>query len=132
MECSAKTNSNIREMFKAFLGLAKIPLPTDDCGLRRRSSAHASVASTFRSSFRRKHNPTPNTLSPTVQEDGESGSSSHSTSHLGLHSLSASTSNPSSSTSSLKPRSRSLIRRTSKKVNKIKDPNSQPEDCTVS
>lgn len=128
MECSAKTNSNIREMFKAFLGLAKIPLPSDDCGLRRRSSAHASVASSFRSSFRRKNqHPTPNTLSPTVNEDGEASTSS---SQFGINSLSPSASN--SSTSSLKPRSRSLIRRTSKKVNKIKDPNSQPEDCTVS
>ena len=31
----------------------------------------------------------------------------------------------------LKPRSRSLIRRTSKKVNKIKDPNSEPDDCYI-
>lgn len=29
----------------------------------------------------------------------------------------------------LKPRSRSLIRRSSKKVNKVKDPNSEPDDC---
>ena len=31
----------------------------------------------------------------------------------------------------LKPRSRSLIRRTSKKVNKVKDTNNDPEDCFI-
>lgn len=102
MECSAKTNVNIRELFKAFLTLAKIALPSDDCGLRRRSSAHASVP---------KQRATPNTLSP-----------HHTPTLLGVE----------ATTSNLKPRSRSLIRRTSKKVNKVKDPNNDPEDCAIS
>lgn len=94
----------------AFLGLAKIPLPSDE-GLRRRSSAHASV----------QKSKTPNTLSPhqagpALLEDDSAPSSA------GIP----------ASPSKLKPRSRSLIRRTSKRVNKVKDPNSNPEDCTVS
>ena len=111
MECSAKSNVNIQEMFKSFLQLAKIPVPSDEPLnlLRRRSSAHASV-SKIRS---------PNTLSP--------HSPAQST-------LSEEESSPSPSTSStLKPRSRSLIRRTSKKQsNKVKDTNSEPEECIVS
>ncbi|GIY17537.1 GTP-binding protein Di-Ras2 [Caerostris darwini] len=39
LECSAKDNANIKEIFRAFLQLSKLPLPAE--GLRRRSSAHA-------------------------------------------------------------------------------------------
>ncbi|RWS22163.1 Ras-related protein RabO-like protein, partial [Leptotrombidium deliense] len=103
MECSAKSDTNVKEVFKAFLQLAKIPLPTDDCGLRRRSSAHSSVPKHKNTNMLSPHPNTPETLSPT--------------SSLGQR---------------LKPRSRSLIRRTSKKVNKVKDPNSEPDDCFIS
>lgn len=108
IECSAKANTNIQEMFKSFLQLAKIPMPCDDLSLlRRRSSAHASM-SKIRS---------PNTLSPLSQT----------TPTVSEEEVLPSTS------SSLKPRSRSLIRRTSKKQsNKVKDTSSEPEECIVS
>ncbi|XP_022240249.1 GTP-binding protein Di-Ras2-like [Limulus polyphemus] len=50
MECSARDNINVREVFKAFLQLSKISIPADTTGLHRRSSAHASGASKSRSS----------------------------------------------------------------------------------
>ncbi|RWS04456.1 Ras-related protein RabO-like protein, partial [Dinothrombium tinctorium] len=105
MECSSKNDINVREVFKAFLQLAKIPMPNDDCGLRRRSSAHSSVPRTR-----------PNTLSPHTAANAPEPPMSPSSS-LGQR---------------LKPRSRSLIRRTSKKVNKVKDPNAEPDDCFIS
>ena len=114
MECSAKSNSNIQEIFKSFLQLAKIAVPSDDLSLlRRRSSAHASV-SKVRS---------PNTLSPHTQPTLSEEETTAAAAAAALPSTSA----------SLKPRSRSLIRRTSKKQsNKVKDANSEPEDCIVS
>ena len=114
MECSAKSNSNIQEVFKCFLQLAKIPVPSDELNLlRRRSSAHASV-SKVRS---------PNTLSPLPQPQPPT---------LSEEETAAGSSAPSTS-STLKPRTRSLIRRSSKKQsNKVKDANSDPEDCIVS
>ena len=128
MECSAKTNSNIREIFKTFLTLAKIPVPSDDCSLRRRSSAHASVSKT--------RSNTPNTLSPGVHLQGSFFESNDQATASDVNSTSSATTTLSNhisiNASRLKPRSRSLIRRTSKKVNKVKDPNSDPEDCIVS
>jgi hypothetical protein len=107
MECSAKTNSNVKEIFKAFLQLARIPLPSDE-GLKRRSSAQARV-SNGKSRFSGNTSLSPN---HSVNEP-ESGASS-------------------SISQRLKPRSRSLIRRTSKKVSKIKEPTSDADDCAVS
>jgi hypothetical protein len=129
MECSAKSNTNVREMFKAFLSLARIPVtPSDDCSLRRRSSAHASVS--------KSRTPTPNTLSPVVPLHHTEGGSAFFGNHQGdndHHDGTTTLSNHISiNASRLKPRSRSLIRRTSKKVNKVKDPNADPEDCIVS
>ncbi|GBL97623.1 hypothetical protein AVEN_49134-2 [Araneus ventricosus] len=43
LECSAKENLNIREIFKSFLQLAKIALPTESNALRRRSSTHVTI-----------------------------------------------------------------------------------------
>lgn len=131
MECSAKTNSNIRELFLNLLTLARIPMPTDDCGLRRRSSAHASVP---------KHRPSSvNAVSAIVSTASSvvsSGENSKTATPTCLSPVGVKPSSPTylnvTSESKLKPRSRSLIRRTSKKVNKVKDPNSDPEDCIVS
>ncbi|XP_013792222.1 GTP-binding protein Di-Ras2-like [Limulus polyphemus] len=50
MECSARDNINVREVFKAFLQLSKISFPADTTALHRRSSAHASGSSKSRSS----------------------------------------------------------------------------------
>ncbi|GFY46335.1 uncharacterized protein TNIN_1561 [Trichonephila inaurata madagascariensis] len=90
LECSARDNTNIKDIFRAFLQLSKLPLPAE--GLRRRSSAHASGS-------------TANGASNRLQTPAE-GTSEEAAS---------------SPQRSFKPRSRSLIRRTSKKVQKMKD-----------
>ncbi|CAG2105907.1 unnamed protein product [Medioppia subpectinata] len=100
MECSAKNNTNVKEIFKAFLQLARIPLPSDE-GLRRRSSAQARVPNGKR--FAGNTGLTPN------------------------HAL-----GDEETAQRLKPRSRSLIRRSSKKANKIKEPTSDADDCAIS
>lgn len=92
LECSAKDNSHIKDIFRAFLQLSKLPIPAE--GLKRRSSAHAAAASTSNGSQNRLQCPT--------EAPEEGGSPLH-------HQR------------SFKPRSRSLIRRTSKKVQKMKD-----------
>ncbi|XP_054159333.1 ras-related protein Rap-1b-like [Oppia nitens] len=101
MECSAKNNTNVKEIFNAFLHLARIPLPNDE-GLRRRSSAQARVQN-GKSRFAGNTSLTPNHAIP----DDETGQR-------------------------LKPRSRSLIRRSSKKVNKSREPTSDADDCAIS
>ena len=160
MECSAKENWNIKEMMKTFLSLAKINLPTDEgTSLRRRSSAHASSVSKFRLNNLTPHiipeliidaltNPTSSDDNPIQKHlNGElpttsNGVNGHqSTSNLNLSTTNghASTSTSADETSNnhmslgqrLKPRSRSLIRRTSKKVNKVKDTSTVPEDCYI-
>ena len=109
MECSAKTNSNVKEIFKTFLQLARIPLPSDEPGLRRRSSAQARVNNS-KSRF------TSNTLSP----------------HQSVNEPESREAEGSNVAQRIKPRSRSLIRRSSKKVSKIKEPTSDADDCSVS
>ncbi|XP_013789751.1 GTP-binding protein Di-Ras2-like [Limulus polyphemus] len=99
MECSAKDNVNIKELFKGFLQLAKIPLPSDT-RLRRRSSAHASGGKSKLLT----------TLSPNMETlEGAEGHRA-------------------------KPRSRSLIRRSSKKASaKLKEEAPyEPDDCMMS
>ena len=104
MECSAKSNQNIKEIFLTFNQLARIPMPSDE-GLKRRSSAQARV------NGKNKFAGT-NTLSP---------------SHATSDNINAAV--PTSPR--LKPRSRSLIRRTSKKFSKSKE-NSDLDECAVS
>lgn len=167
MECSAKNNWNIKELMKQFLSLAKISLPSEESGLRRRSSAHASSVSKFR-----LNNLTPHIIPELIIDaltnqqgaddnpitrhlNGQYSPSNspkhlstcnvdnqHSNSSLNLSSSNTSNNNSSANTSAdecgsngmmslgqrLKPRSRSLIRRSSKKVNKVKDLN-DPDDC---
>ncbi|KFM65329.1 Ras-related protein RabO, partial [Stegodyphus mimosarum] len=103
LECSAKENTNIREIFRSFLQLAKIPLPSDTHALRRRSSAHVTMGRPL------KFN---STLSPQREQQAESSPEPQQ--------------QQSTSQKSSKPRSRSLIRRTSKKTNKLKDPAAGP------
>lgn len=164
MECSAKNNWNIREMMKQFLSLAKISLPCEgnNVGLRRRSSAHASV-SKFRLNNLTPHiipeliidaltnphgsdeNPIQKHLNGQYSPTNSPTHCSKDNHHSNLNLSSTNTSNNNSSNTSadesnsnhmsfgqrLKPRSRSLIRRTSKKLNKVKDPNNQPDDCYI-
>lgn len=154
MECSAKNNVNIRELMRQFLTLAKISLPNDDCALRRRSSAHASV-SKLRGGSPLPANQLGAHLIPELVIDaitnpagatsldhsltpGQTGSHTPTTPvAMAAPGLLAqvdynSTQERMSLGQRLKPRSRSLIRRTSKKMNKVKDPNSEPDDCYIS
>ncbi|XP_021000658.1 ras-related protein Rap-1b-like [Parasteatoda tepidariorum] len=109
MECSAKDNTNIREVFRSYLQLAKINIPTEHTALRRRSSTHVTIGRPLRFN---------SSLSP--QRESES---------------SPETQQQSTSQKQTKPRSRSLIRRTSKKTNKLKDAApgcSNDSDCHIS
>ncbi|GFU01039.1 GTP-binding protein Di-Ras2 [Nephila pilipes] len=107
LECSAKDNTNIKDIFRAFLQLSKLPLPAE--GLRRRSSAHASGSTA---------NGASNRLQCPAEGTSEEAASSPQR--------------------SFKPRSRSLIRRTSKKVQKMKDAaaahgtTANIDDCCIS
>ncbi|XP_055947585.1 GTP-binding protein Di-Ras2-like [Argiope bruennichi] len=107
LECSAKDNTNIKDIFRAFLQLSKLPLPAE--GLRRRSSAHAGAGSTANGSSNRLQCP------PEASAEGQA-----------------------SPQRTFKPRSRSLIRRTSKKVQKMKDAatahgtTANIDDCCIS
>lgn len=114
MECSAKANTNVKEVFLNFQQLARIPLPNDE-GLKRRSSAQARVNNG------RKQFAGTNSLSP-----GDANG------HGGGCTPEANSANTTPQGSPrLKPRSRSLIRRTSKKFSKSKE-QTDADDCTVS
>ncbi|XP_076339709.1 GTP-binding protein Di-Ras2-like [Tachypleus tridentatus] len=90
LECSAKDGVNITEIFRSFLSLAKMQVPSDSAGFHRRSSAHAS------------------SRKPKGPEEGVQKS---------------------------EPRSRSLIRRVSKKLSKMREHahrDNGSQDCSVS
>ncbi|XP_017885563.1 GTP-binding protein Di-Ras2 isoform X2 [Ceratina calcarata] len=113
MECSAKDDYNIKEIFRCFITLSRI-VPknhtgdSDESGLRRRSSAYGS---------RRSGSPHGRT--------GSAGPGGHS-----QQVVAAQSSTVSEDTKS-KPRSRSLIRRTSRKTKQqIRD--TYTDDCNIS
>ncbi|CAN8007915.1 unnamed protein product [Ixodes pacificus] len=117
MECSAKDNVNIREVFRAFLQLSRIPLASEQApALQRRCSARVTGLRTRGFS------------STSLQRD-QSSSTGGGESSL-QKSSSGSTALDGFGVQKAKPRSRSLIRRTSKKA-KLKDP-AAGDDCTVS
>ncbi|KAH9390420.1 hypothetical protein TYRP_023072 [Tyrophagus putrescentiae] len=127
MECSAKTNFNVKEVFLTFQQLARIPMPNDE-GLKRRSSAQARV------NGKNKQFAGTNSLSPShANTNGTGGISSSNHNSVGGGGISESLSATSTPQTSprLKPRSRSLIRRTSKKFSKSKE-QTDADDCTVS
>ncbi|GAB6020373.1 hypothetical protein CHUAL_003082 [Chamberlinius hualienensis] len=114
LECSAKTSANVIDIFRAFLQLARLPPPTarpdDAAGLKRRSSEYGS--SSGRGNERRP-SPSPRRGDGRMDDVMESSTSS---------------------SNRLKPRSRSLIRRSSKKTSKLGH-NSVPsanDDCVPS
>lgn len=99
LECSAKDDINIKEIFRSFLSLAKIfPKDPEELGLKRTASAYIKGG--------RKG-------SPSLERAKQEGSSSDN------HGFS-------------KPRSRSLIRRASKKTKQQLSNRSESDDCNVS
>lgn len=117
MECSAKTNFNVKEIFLTFQQLARIPMPNDE-GLKRRSSAQARVNNG------KKQFAGTNSLSPSHANGSGCVGNSSAESH--------SATNTPQTSPRLKPRSRSLIRRTSKKFSKAQKEQTDADDCTVS
>lgn len=146
MECSAKRDANVKEVFRSFIHLSKIPIQqqvhdNDDvvlsCGLKRRLSAHAGSKSAQSS---RSSCTTPTKERPTTPTPGNGGgrSSGYNTptktpaspSQLSPNYLTAEDQSPFGRN---KPRSRSLIRRCSKKVKKqVQDATEGPGDCSLS
>lgn len=110
LEVSAKDDINIKEIFRSFLTLSRIfPKDADDSGLKRRSSAYVSASK----GGRRAESPAPD------KERSSSGGGEGSQS-LG-------------DTPRAKPRSRSLIRRASRKTKQqIRDAHNSTEECIVS
>ncbi|GJQ83297.1 hypothetical protein Trydic_g8888 [Trypoxylus dichotomus] len=110
LECSAKDDINIKEIFRSFLSLSRLfPKDSDDStGLKRRSSAYVSASKGGRRA-----------ASPAVdKEKNTSTASAESSNSLETRS---------------KPRSRSLIRRASRKTKQqIRDAHNGVEDCSVS
>lgn len=105
LECSAKDDINIKEIFRSFLTLSRIfPRDTEDSsGLKRRSSAYVSASK----GGRRAASPAPEKEKPTGSAEG--------------------------SQTLTKPRSRSLIRRASRKTKQqIRDAHNGAEECIVS
>ncbi|KAJ6642194.1 GTP-binding protein Di-Ras2 [Pseudolycoriella hygida] len=112
LECSAKENHNVTELFQTLLSLSRI-LPTSNentTGLKRRSSAYVSATSKGKSRVG----------SPSLASDKSSSQAL----------LGASSSDASNGDNKLKPRSRSLIRRSSRKT-KQQIQNVSGEDCNI-
>lgn len=113
LECSAKDDFNIKEIFRCFLTLSRI-LPTsgDDSsgGLKRRSSAYVSASSKNKAGRR--------TGSPALESTASSVASSAEGAAGGIE------------VTRSKPRSRSLIRRSSRKTKQqMRDAH---DDCNIS
>jgi hypothetical protein len=113
MECSAKDDYNIKEIFRSFLTLSRIlPAGADDSsgGLKRRSSAYVSASSKNKGGRR--------SGSPALESTGTSAASTAEGAAGGLE------------VTRSKPRSRSLIRRSSRKTKQqMRDAHG---DCSVS
>ncbi|CAL8129941.1 unnamed protein product [Orchesella dallaii] len=139
MECSAKKDGNVREVFRSFIHLSKIPLreqleTEENGGLRRRLSAHAGSKSIqCKSNCSSPSNSKPST--PTTPRGYMCGFSTPpitpaSPSSLSPNFLSTEDNSPFGRN---KPRSRSLIRRCSKKVKKqVQDATEGPGECRLS
>ncbi|KAI8118053.1 hypothetical protein FF38_09060 [Lucilia cuprina] len=112
LECSAKEDNNVTDLFKTMLSLSRfLPVGSSNegttTGLKRRSSAYVSA-----SSSRNKNR----NASPSISSDKKS-------------SLVDAVDPASSSDAKLKPRSRSLIRRASRKTKQ--QINNASEDCNL-
>jgi len=137
VDCSAKEDINIRDVFRSFLPLSKLPIENDETGLKRRSSAHAGskspalprspCAASAGTTFFGSSPPKINTPSPSNSRGGTPTKGSLSPSYQQFL-----TEDNALSTRS-KPRSRSLMRRCSKKVKQqVRDVSGGPGDCQMS
>lgn len=107
IECSAKENLHIKDIFRTFLQIGKVP-QNEEPSLKRQSSAY-----TKSRSQRRSQTPPRERESSIPENGGATGST------------------PPSAFSRNKPRSRSLIRRSSKKAKQqVRD--AQPDECSLS
>ncbi|CAA9997368.1 unnamed protein product [Nesidiocoris tenuis] len=107
MECSAKAGTNVQELFKSFVTLAKImPTNTDETPLKRRYSGDAKRSSAY------------------GRRGATSGASGSSSPSAGAGGASLAAASP-------KPRSRSLIRRCSRKT-KAHLNETNESDCIIS
>lgn len=113
LECSAKDDYNVKEIFRCFLTLSRIlPAGGDESsgGLKRRSSAYVSASSKNMAGRR--------TGSPALESTGTSAAASSEGATGGLE------------VTRSKPRSRSLIRRSSRKAKQqMRDAH---DDCNIS
>ncbi|XP_065312353.1 GTP-binding protein Di-Ras2 [Dermacentor albipictus] len=123
VECSAKENTNIRELFRGYLQLARIPQhPGSEAAPHH--LAHATVAATAAAGLQRR-------CSARVSGPRARGLASFSSSLQASPSSAVPDRSPEvQAAAKAKPRSRSLIRRTSKKASKLKEHG--VDDCTVS
>lgn len=125
MECSAKENVNIREVFRSFLQLARIPVSSEHGpALQRRCSARVT-------------GPRPrgaSSLGLQQRVDHAVASSAAGGDHPmpPLQKSSSAVAMDGVTPQKAKPRSRSLIRRSSKKASKVKDNTAGCDDCRVS
>jgi len=147
LECSAKDDINVKEVFRSFLALSKI-LPKNEVidsngGLKRRSSAYVSATSKGK---RRAESPLPEKEKPSGSGTYNLPSSSTKiavtiTTQYGVTKFNFSNTTEfvfffmwlisGSNTLEAKPRSRSLIRRASRKTKQqIRD--AQVDECHVS
>ncbi|KAK7794210.1 hypothetical protein R5R35_012534 [Gryllus longicercus] len=119
MECSAKDDYNVRDIFRTFVTLSRIlPPSAEDSagGLKRRSSAYVSASK----GGRRAASPAATASSgPSAGADGAAGAGGSGGGGAGLE------------VSRAKPRSRSLIRRSSRKA-KQQMRDAHADDCHVS
>ncbi|XP_075724136.1 GTP-binding protein Di-Ras2-like [Rhipicephalus microplus] len=119
VECSAKENTNIRELFRGYLHLARIPhLSASEAPPHQLT--HAGAAVTAIGGLQRR-------CSARVSGPRARGLASFSSS---LQASPSSAVPEEQAIAKAKPRSRSLIRRTSKKASKLKEHG--VDDCTIS
>lgn len=114
MECSAKTSANVMDVFRGFLQLARFPpRPDGGGGLKRRSSEYGS------SGGRAERRPSPSPLREGSREQQGGGGGGGGSVVVKAPSEGGVTMLEAPSPQRLKPRSRSLIRRSSKKTSKL-------------
>jgi len=145
MECSAKNDANVREIFRSFLSLSKINIHNDasndsanNKGLRRRSSIHGVSKFCGKNRNSTPCSTPPNEPSSVISRSRPGSGYSTPVSKAPPSPSTLSTSSQFLTTEDPSPfgrnkfKSRSLIRRCSKKVKKqVQDVSEGPGNCNV-